>query len=233
MKRLQMLAVVLLAACISMLLYAKEYIDTDYKQLYPKMSPLAIKATLNWMQIPNSLLWKDETIRRKLSFLTPERTLVFVAQEGAPNGNMMVVELDENHLLKQVFLVFDDRDSKEVKFLWPEGGEYEHHFKNIKIGDSIETLMKKVGWRHPAYNKKNEEGEDIVFYVYKVRETTVYLGVNKRSGKIESLKPFIDADVMLIIDGKRVGDPEEWFNPPRLPPLKIEIPKDVEVDSPI
>lgn len=232
-KRWIRVGIIPLVGCIGMFLYAKEYVDMDYRQLYPKMSPVAVKATLNWKQIPNSVLWKDETVRRKLSFLTPERTLVFAAQEPDTKGNMMVVELDGDHLLKQVFLVFESGKSKDVEFLWPERGEYEHYFRNIKVGDDIESLMGKIGWRPPAYYGKNKKGEDIVFYVYEVRETTVYLGVNKHSGKIESLMTFIDADVMVVIDGETIGEPKEWFAPPHLPLPEIEMPKDVDVEYPI
>lgn len=227
------IAIVVFIGCVSSHLYAKEFVDRNYKQLYPKMDSFAIKKTLNWRPIPNSSLWEDMSVRRQLSFLASAQILVFTSQGENPKKNMIVVELDENHLLKNVFLVFETMKSREVKFLWPEKGEYEHHFKNIKIGDNIEKLMRKIGWRPPAYSKKNEKGEDVVFYVYKVRETTVYLGVNNHSGKIESLIPFIDADVMLVIDGKSVGDPEEWFNPPHLPLPEIGIPKEVDVEYPI
>lgn len=233
MKRWVNIAIAVFIGYVGSHLYAKEFVDRNYKQLYPKMESFAIKKTLNWKQIPNSSLWKDMSVRRQLSFLASAQILVFASQGTSPKGNMMVVELDENHLLKQVFLVFEGWESREVKFLWPEGGEYENHFKNIKVGDDIEILMRKIGWRPPAYCKKDEKGEDVVFYVYKVRETTVYLGVNNHSGKIENLTPFIDADVMLVIDGKSVGDPEEWFNPPHLPLPEIEIPTDVEVEYPL
>ena len=161
----------------------------DYRSLYPGMNKESIEKILGLKAGDEKLFFDNGYYERMLPFVKREEAYVFPVIEEKAKG-LLVVTLNKNKRLEAVFYVNQGYFPAQVSYLWPVNGKYERQFREIRLGDNIKELTKKIGWRSPDDYYQDRDGTWVVCYTYSVRGADVKLKVEGETGNVWSVSTY-------------------------------------------